>query len=266
MNRDIPQVVLWRRGRGWLGGAGLGLVLCAAAAGAAEFFVSPNGDDRNDGTAERPLATLHRARDAAREAAPAADARRIVVLPGDYFLETPLELDARDSGLVIEGGPGGVATLYGGVPVKGWRRDGEQFWCADVPGVKEGAWDFRALVVNGRLAERARWPADGTFTHRSVFNVRWLSSVGGGGERAPTREELTTLLYVSNDIPATLDIRNAEIRVYRMWDESLVGVASNDTPRHSLILSPPPRSPPGAFGVRKYVVFNTREGMTRPGQ
>jgi hypothetical protein len=38
-------------------------------------------------------------------------------------------------------------------------------------------------------------PESGTFTHESVFDVRWLSSVGGGWERKPTQEELTTLRY-----------------------------------------------------------------------
>jgi hypothetical protein len=241
------------------------LALCVSAAGASEFFVSPSGDDAGAGSKERPFATLAKARDAARAAGTAA-VHRVVVMPGDYFLGTTLDLDGRDSGLTIEADPGGAATLYGGVPVTGWRRDGGTFWCADLPGVKEGSWDFRALVVNGRMPDRARLPAEGTFTHKSAFDVRWLSSVGGGWERAPTTNELTTMVYDPKDIPATLEPRNAEVRVYHMWDESLVGVASNDTARGALVFAPAAKSPPGAFGVKKYAIFNTREGMTRPGQ
>ena len=74
------------------------------------------------------------------------------------------------------------------------------------------------------------------------------------------------MLYDPKDIPATLDVRNAEVRVYHMWDESLCGVARNDTQRCALIFATPPICAPGAFGIKKYVVFNTREGMTRPGQ
>ena len=244
--------------------------LAAAAAGLAEelplpkvVWVSPQGRDSNPGTRQQPLATLEAARDRARRAGPAP--RRIVVMAGEYFLASTLQLDARDSGLTIEA-EGGTATLYGGRLVAGWRPDGDRFWCADLPGVQEGTWDFRALVVNGRMPERARWPASGTCLHRSVFDVRWLSSVGGGWERPPTQEELTTMLYDPKDIPPTLDVRNAEVRVYHMWDESLVGVARNDTARGALIFSTPAKSPPGAFGVKKYVIWNTREGLTRPGQ
>lgn len=241
----------------------LGAVLMmACAAGAAEFYVAPGGG--GEGTREKPFGSLVAARDAARAAG--GEARRIVLLPGDYFLEQPLELDARDSGLVLEAEAAGGVTLYGGRAVTGWRRDGETFWCADLPGVKEGAWDFRALVVNGRMPERARMPEAGTFTHKSAFDVKWLSSVGGGWERKPTQEELTTLAYDPKDIPAGLEARNAEVRVYHMWDESLVGVASNDVARGVLRFTTPAKSPAGAFGVKKYVVFNTREGMTKPGQ
>ncbi len=231
---------------------------------AATFVVAPSGNDQNPGTNEQPLATLQAARDAARKAG--AGPHRIVVTPGDYFLATTLELDARDNGLTIEAEPAGKATLYGGSLVTGWRRDGDQFWCADLPGVKEGTWDFRALVVNGRLAERACFPRTDAFENRGTWNLPLLPAVAGHWERKPTREELTTMPYDPKDIPATLDVRNAEVRLYHMWAESLVGVASNDTQRHALILSSEPAWPPGALNRRKYVILNTREGMTRPGQ
>ncbi len=236
----------------------------ANSAAGATFVVAPNGDDRNPGTRERPLATLVAARDAARKAGEGP--HRIVVMPGEYFLTETLVLDARDSGLTIEADPSGKAILYGGTILTGWRRDGQRFWAAEVPGVKERKRDFRALVVDGRLAPRARLPETGTFTHKSSFNVRNLTSTGGQFQRPPTKEELTTMRYDPKDIPPTLDINNAEVRVYHMWNASLVGVARNDTQRHVLIFSHRTTSPPGAFGVKKYVIFNTREGMTRPGQ
>lgn len=241
---------------------GIGLMLQSACA--AEFYVAPSGSDSGAGTKAQPLATVAAARDAARKAG--AGPHRIVLLPGDYYFEKSLELNALDNGLIIEAAVTNGVVLYGGKRVTGWRRDGDQFWCADTPGVKEGEWDFRALVINGRMPERARLPETGTFTHQSVFNVKWLSSVGGGWERKPTKEELTTLVYNPTNLPATLDERNAEVRVYHMWDESLVGVTSNDVANHTLHFTVAAKSPAGAFGVKKYVVFNTREGLTHPGQ
>jgi hypothetical protein len=228
------------------------------------FIVAPGGSDRNQGTMSQPLATIEAARDAARVTG--AGKHRIIIMPGDYYLAKPFELDPRDNGLTIEADTSGKVILYGGTLVTGWRRDGDKFWCADLPGVKEKTWDFRALVVNGRLAERARMPESGTLVHLSVFDVPWLTTVGGGWARKPTQEELTSMRYDPKDIPATLDVNNAEVRVYHMWDESLVGVTSNDIQKHELIFSKPTVSPPGSFGKKDYIIWNTREGMTKPGR
>lgn len=127
-------------------GAWLLVLAMGNAVPAATFVVAPGGSDQNPGAKERPLATLPAAVDAARKAG--AGPHRIAVTPGEHFLATTLELDARDNGLTIEAEPAGRATLYGGRLVTGWRRDGDHFWAADLPGVKEGTWDFRALVVN----------------------------------------------------------------------------------------------------------------------
>jgi hypothetical protein len=228
------------------------------------FIISPGGSDRNPGTVSQPFASLEAARDAARAAGPGN--HRIIVMPGDYYLTKPFELDNRDNNLTIEADTGGKAILYGGILVTGWRRDGDKFWCADLPGVKEGTWDFRALVVNNRMPARARMPESGTLKYLNVFDVPWLTTVGGGFARKPTQEELTTLLYDPKNISESLDIRNAEVRIFHSWDESLVGVVKNDIKQHALIFSGPAVYPPGAFGKKDYVLYNTREGMTKPGQ
>jgi hypothetical protein len=229
------------------------------------FVVSTGGSDSNPGNMSKPFATLEAARDAARMIKPGA--HRIIVMPGDYYLAKPFELDSRDNGLTIEADTSGKVILYGGTLVTGWKRDGEKFWCADLPGVKEGIWDFRALVVNGRMPLRSRMPESETFVHQSVFDVQWLMGVGGGFARKATEKELTTIKYDPKDIPENLDIRNAEVRVYHSWNESLLGVAQNNIQNHELIFSSPAFYPPGFVGWgRKYVIYNIREGMTKPGR
>ena len=64
----------------------------------------------------------------------------------------------------------------------------------------------------------------------------------------------------------TLDVNNAEVTVYHMWDESMVGLKAIDAEKQILTFSSPSGHPPGAFGVKKYVIWNIREGMTEPGQ
>ena len=244
--------------------ATVGGLQAAEPSNGATFVVSPDGKDENLGTRQQPFLTLTAARDAARKSE--GGPHRIVMMPGEYYLSETLELDYRDNGLTVEADPAGKVTIFGGTLVGGWRRDGERFWSADVAGVKDGKRDFRALVVNARMPQRARLPESGTLVHKSSFDVRWMTTAGGGWQRKPTPEELTTMVYDPKDIPATLDVNNAEVRVYHMWDESLVAVARNDTERHALVFAAPTGHPPGAFRVKKYVVWNTREGMTRPGR
>jgi len=249
------------------------LLYASGSPQAALLYVAPDGNDAWSGTlpepdaarADGPLATLQAAHDAARKL-PADEPRRVVVRGGEYLLREPLVLQAQDSGLTIEAAPEEAVTLYGGRRVTGWEPDGGGLWAAELPEVAEGEWDFRMLVVNGRFCQRARLPQEGTFTHLSEFKVPWMSTTGGGWQRKPTQEELTTLQYRPEDLGPWLDIKNAELTVYHMWDESVVGVAAMDEAAHTLTFANPAGHPPGAFGVRKYVVWNVKEGMTEPGQ
>ncbi|WP_188197480.1 right-handed parallel beta-helix repeat-containing protein [Nonomuraea sp. SYSU D8015] len=118
------------------------------------FHVAPSGDDTGPGSAERPFATLERARSAAREAA-----GDVVVhlRAGTHVLSRPLELTEADSGVVYQAYGYGTpdreeAVVSGGRRITGLReRDG--VWAADV-----GDLDFRQLYVDGRRAVRAGIP------------------------------------------------------------------------------------------------------------
>lgn len=244
--------------------------LLHADSGAARLlYVATNGNDSwsgmlaapNSSRTDGPLATLEAAGKLGK-----GQPRRIVVQAGRYFLDKTLVLTDKDAGLTIESPPGAKAWLFGGRKVVGWKKDGEKFYSVSLPGVKEGKWDFRTLVVNGRYCRRARLPEKGTFAHLTSFNVPWMSTTGGGWKRKPTKEELTTLKYKPQDLGEQLDVKNAEITVYHMWDESMIGLAANDTQSNTLTFSSPSGHPPGAFGVKKYIVWNTLEGMTEAGR
>ncbi len=232
--------------------------------------VSPRGADTNPGSRARPVATLAQAVTLTR-AAPTGARRRIVLADGVYH-GTAVVLEAVDSGLEILAARGAAPVCYGGMPVTGWQPegDGSPFWYAEVPGAREGTRDFRMLVVNNRFAPRARFPEQGGIRHASDFPVRWMSTTKGGWERKPTNHELTTLQLVPDSLPPALSARNAELTLYHAWDESLVGIANWDRAAGIVTFSTPAGHPPGAFGdwkeqARTFTVWNTREGMIRPG-
>ena len=231
------------------------------------LYVDPQGNDDCSGSAERPFATLAHAVTVSRE----IGETHILLRGGSYF-DVQVTLEARDSGLTIEAAPGERPVLHGGRPVTGWAADGERFLAAPLPAVREGAWDFRLLQVNGEMRPRACLPETDRFTHESDFDVRWLSASEGGWQRKPTMEELTTLRYRPGDLGPWLDVKNAELTIFHLWDESLVGIQSLDDATRTIIFSNPAGHPPGAFvqptnrHPRTYLVWNVREGLTRPGQ
>ena len=227
------------------------------------WYMAPDGDDGGAGTMAHPFATLARACAAARE----ARGDRTVVLRGGAYDDAGVTLGPRDAGLLIMSAPGETPVLRGGRPIPGWTCEANGWLSAPV----DAAWDFRLLVVNGRLCPRAHWPAAGRLEHESTFPVHWMSSTAGGWERKPTATELTTMRYRDGDLDAGFDVRNAELTLYHCWDESMVGLAAHDPATRTLTFAMPAGHPAGAFAdwqphAKTYEVWNVREGMTAPGQ
>jgi hypothetical protein len=252
-----------------------GLVLYARVAGflwlscqcsiADTWHVSPQGNDGSPGTPAQPFATLGRAVEASRHAPPNTP-RRIVLAGGDYF-QVVVNLGPADSDLTIEAAPGTEPVLHGGQVLAGFRPlEGSLFVAASLDAAEAAANGLRMLWVNGRLAPRARFPATGRLRHRSEFKVGWMGTYGGGWERKPTREELTTLRVNPAGLGANFAPACAELTIFHEWDESLVGVRSYDATNGVIRFSSEAGHPPGAFGNSSFVVWNTRDGMTEPGQ
>jgi len=233
------------------------------------YFVSKNGFDDNKGTADKPFATLKAAVEESRKCG-AGSVKRIVIKEGEYFLNETIELDIRDNGLVIEKEEGAKVTLYGGRKIEGWQKDSEKFFAAPVENVEDRTWDFRSMLVNGRFCERARLPETGRYEHLSRFNVGWATTLErpahAGFWREPTKEEVTTLIFNEGDINRDIEIKNAELTIFNSWETSLVGVESIDWETNTVKFSNRSGMPPGAFGTHQFVIWNTCEGMTRPGQ
>lgn len=126
----------------------------------AKIFVSPDGDDQNPGTWQKPVESLEKARDMARELREDMDGDIQIVLEGGvYTLDETFRLDDRDGGLngyniVYMAAPGEEAILSGGRPVTGWSLFDADKNIYSAP--YGGAIETRQLYVNGQRATRAR--------------------------------------------------------------------------------------------------------------
>jgi hypothetical protein len=108
------------------------ILLTIATANASEYYVSADGDDSAEGSADAPFATLTRARDVVRDAKAdggiAAGDVTIWLCGGLYLLEESLSLDQRDSGaldnpVAFRAVEGEEVRIMGGrpLPAAAWR-------------------------------------------------------------------------------------------------------------------------------------------------
>lgn len=241
---------------------------CGEVETAYVLYVAPDGNDNNPGTKDKPFATLTKARDALRELRITSGKK--IVLRGGHYYDVCVELSPEDSNLTIQASENEKPALYGGRLITNWERDGD-FYSARLEGAKDRSWDFRILIVNDQLRQRACLPDTGAYTHLSKFDVRWMSTTGGGWQRKPTEKELTTMKYKKGDLGPCLDVNNAELTIFHAWDESVVGLKSLDEKTQTVTFSTPAGHPPGGFGgwlkkANTYIVWNIREGMHHPGQ
>ncbi len=236
------------------------------------FHVSTKGDDGGDGTKRKPFATLARAVEASR-ALKRGEPRRIVVHGGIYY-DVAVELSREDEGLIIEGEKGKKPVLVGGRLVQNWKKDGKKFYAAELEGVKEGKWDFRMLLVNGRKRARARLPEKGYFRHQNAYGVRFRPD--GRSLHDATQKQYALMNYRKGDLGPWLDTNNAEVTVVHVYSESRRGIKSLDGRKRLITFTGPCAFAPGHRAkapdgqenaeLQRYYVSNVREGMLRPGQ
>ncbi|MHB9035414.1 MAG: right-handed parallel beta-helix repeat-containing protein [Armatimonadota bacterium] len=140
------------------------IITIALGARAAEMtlYVSPKGSDSNAGSISKPFKTLEKAVNAARLFRSGGNGisapMHIVLRKGTYSLQSPVNLDAADSDLTIEGMKGEAVTLSGGRQVTGWKPYKGKIMRADISGLKLPSYEFRELYYNGVRQHIARVP------------------------------------------------------------------------------------------------------------
>jgi len=295
----------------WLAGALAAVVclhnvVCMAAAeppaepGPLEIHVSPQGNDAQDGSAERPLATLEAARDKVRrllEKGPASlGGIAVVVHGGDYLRRETFELGKADSGtadrpVVWRAAPGQMPRLLGGIPLEGFvpvsdpavlqRLDAEaRKKVVQVDLRAKGVQDFGTLrsrgfgrptvpahcelFFQGKPMPLARWPNEGRWEHIAGFPEDTADNDGHGGKIG----RLSEGFYYAGDRPRRWkDPTELWVHGYWAWDwaNSYERVETLDLQRR-LIRTAPPH---GLYGFRKgqrFYFLNVLEELDAPGE
>lgn len=232
----------------------------------AVFYVSTVGNDGWSGTlpdpdragADGPFATIARARDAIRELkarAPLGQPITVFLRGGTYWLTEPITFAPEDSGtdecpITYAAYPGETPIISGGRTITGWERAERYLWSAPVPAVKEGAWHFRQLFVNGQRRQRARLPGEGFFQVVGDISL----------------DERATFQFKPGDIEREwCELADVEVVALQAWAELRMQIRAVDEAAHSVTLSGK-CAPSNRESNARYWVENAPEGLDAPGK
>ena len=127
-----------------------GLLFIATAA-SAQIYVSPQGSDKNSGTAGKPVLSIQHAMVLSRR----SNNHQIILSGGMYRLTEPIHLSTADTGVAFEAAPGERPVISGSVRLSQWREveARRHVWAATVP---VSVVNSRQMYVNGVRATRTR--------------------------------------------------------------------------------------------------------------
>ncbi len=162
-----------------------------------EFYVSVDGSDKNDGSFEKPFATVERARQAVDEVNEDMKGDIVVNIgAGEYYLDETLTFGANDSGkngheVIYRSSDGvGEANLIGGEKITGWtlaeQSDVEEYDLdASLLGkvykvqLDPEKYDFNTLYVNDERAVMARTRNRDNHPNFPMAKGEYMRSTGG---------------------------------------------------------------------------------------
>lgn len=256
--------------------------LCTATA--AEFYVSPNGNDAWSGILadaqnihgkdDGPFRTVARAQEAVRtlkkstENQPGEPTPIVIELRGGtYSLDQTIILTPEDSG-ISETAPI-IWRAYGderpilsaGRVLTGWKVEANGRWTLEIPEVRDGQWYFEQLFVNGQRRFRPRLPRTGYFTIAEQLEPS-EKSVGKGFDR---------FQWSGDDIDTHWsNIDEVEVCAFHEWAMSRMKIAQLDVDTRTVTFTGHTASASSEWSkFRKgyrYFVENVKEALQEPGQ
>lgn len=205
----------------------------------AQIYVAVNGNDANEGTKEKPLATVHAALRKVRELRRLNDGAikngaTIFIGGGTYRFAEPLFVRPEDAGTTqsrttIEALPQEKPVFSGGTPVGGWKKlttavaglskniQGN-VWVAEAPLSGDEVLNFRQLWVNGEKAVRAR------------------DKNGDRMDRILGWDKKTESCFIPKPAQKLLNVEGMEMVIHQWWAVADLRVKSVEERGDSLLL------------------------------
>jgi len=238
------------------------------------FYLSPHGNDKNDGSKKKPWATLAGARDALREIRKNGDLKgvaTVMIAPGVYHFNELVEFRPEDGNTKYIACESPEDTIFdAGEELEGFREekiDGRRTWILDIPDVASCRRYFRSLFVDGKRRPRARLPKFSPDSEgvKNLFRI--------GELRFPEKRKLfdgdNVFKPAKGDFQDWKSLSDAEIVVLHYWIETRLGTPHYD-PKTGWVTC----SRRSVFNLyesfnlkhARYYIDNLKEALTEPGE
>lgn len=252
-------------------------LLVSSPLAAADFYLSPDGNDTHAGTQAEPFLTLSRARDAVRElrrerrTTDFDSAVLIEVADGRYELTAPFELTSQDSGtpsapVIYRAAEDAHPVFSGGRVIDGWTLGANGLWQAPIPKHAGQDWQFEQLFVDGKRATRARTPNQFYFYMQQVRQREHEPAP----EHGATATQYVRMRAEDADVLQGLseeELHDAQILVYHKWDNTRRFIDALDPSTGTLITSGKPMKSWNAWKRQtRFHLENFSSALDAPGE
>lgn len=188
---------------------------------AVDFYVSPNGNDSNPGTMEKPFASLEWAKIAVENSIHENGVMEhtIFIADGIYEIENPIVFESvcfnEKSKVQIKALIGANPIISGGKVLKNWEKNDKGIWVALLP--KNENWNQRELFIGGKRGIRARFP-----------NEDYLRVEKVGEDRR------TNFFFKEGDFPIPEKVNGVELVLLHDWSISRIEIKEIDSQNNKL--------------------------------
>ncbi len=231
------------------------------------IYVSPTGNDNNDGSKERPLFSLNCALEKGCADMSRTDTLSILIQSGDYYLDRPVQIKTSLKRPVVFRGIGEQKScLLGGICINGWEPFGDKLYRAYVPEVVRYGFTFEQLYINGRRATLARTPNEDWYTVKDASETSFVNGVRAA-DYAVQRVVLNTQDISSLKGLTADEASRVKFRFYHKWDITQKHIEYADADSGFVYLAGKGMQDwnPITAGSR-YVMFNYMKALDEPGE
>ncbi|WP_163712496.1 right-handed parallel beta-helix repeat-containing protein [Mangrovibacterium lignilyticum] len=191
---------------------------------AADIWVSPNGKDSNSGTEKKPLLTIRKALEKARELrkenqSAVKNGIQIILAEGTYDLNESIVIGPDDSGTkesptIIRSAEGAKVVVSGGVQVTGWEQYDGNIYKASL----DRDTKLRSLFVNGKRMHMAGTdvPVNGLGdwgTFEIDGDEDWAFGAGSA---------IDGIKFAASDIQPFSNADDVELVQFNIWTEKIL--------------------------------------------